>query len=384
LHVLVNASSARLGGGVTVLRNLLPALAREDAGAHRYLVLARPELRHALGVLPDRVALADAPLNGAARLAWEQLALPLRAFKARADVVLQPAGVAALAATVPQVLLVQNVAPFDDDVVARAPSRLRPRLVALRELGRASARAARRVVFLSEWARRHVGPQLCVSDERAAVIPLGRDEAFALEPRVQRGEFVRRAEGATSRGPLGGDDVLCVSQLYHYKNLPQLVLGFARAVDALPPSARLLIAGDETEPEVAQEILRVARASGIEERVELLGHVPYEELPALYARARVFAFPSSCENFPNILIEALASGVPVVCSRSGPMPEIAGDAAELFDPFDPDEIAACLVRVFHVEQRRAELAQRGPERAARYSWGETARQLLTVLREAAR
>jgi glycosyltransferase involved in cell wall biosynthesis len=96
----------------------------------------------------------------------------------------------------------------------------------------------------------------------------------------------------------------------------------------------------------------------------------------------MFLFPSTCENFPNILVEAMASGVPTLASRLGSMPEIAGDGADYFDPFNADEIAAQIGRYWADESARASLRERGIRYSQRYSWDETARNLLGILRGA--
>jgi glycosyltransferase involved in cell wall biosynthesis len=377
VKVLVNASSARLGGGITVLKHLLPALAAEDAGGNEYVVVARAEVRAQLDPGHPRVRFVAAALGeGAVRRAlWEQLLLPALARRERAEVVLAPGGVATLAGAPPQILLIQNVAPFDADVCARAPAGQRLRFEALRALGRASARVASKVVLLSRWSLEHVAPQLGLRDGQAACVPLGRDEAFSPSQRD-------RAEPLLARLGIAARYVLCVSDLYHYKNLPELVIGFARA--GLPGEVQLVLAGAEHEPAVACAVRAAARRERIEDRVKLLGAIPYRDLPALYAAAALFAFPSSCENFPNILVEALASGAPTLSSRLGPMPEIAGDAAVYFDPFDPDQIAANLMGLYRNDMLRHRLARLGPARAARYSWPQTARELLPLLQACAR
>jgi glycosyltransferase involved in cell wall biosynthesis len=116
--------------------------------------------------------------------------------------------------------------------------------------------------------------------------------------------------------------------------------------------------------------------------VQLVGAVPHEDLPGLYARAQAFVFPSSVENFPNILVEGLSSGVPTFASRLGPMPEIAGDAASYFDPYDPDDIARALVRAVLDDELRRTLRSRALARVGRFAWPSTARELLGVFEEA--
>ena len=377
MHILVNATSARLGGGITVLRNLLPALCAEDGGRNRYTVVARADVRPSLDPGDPRVRFATPPLGGLlGRAAFEQLVLPVQAATGRADLLFSPAGLATFAATVPQVLMVQNLYPFDADAARRSTPRTRARLAVLRELGVLSARAVRKVVFISDYARDLLSPLFGIPQERAARVHLGRDPSFSPEA-------ARLAPELRARHALPGPYLLSVGDFYPYKNLVELVVGFSRARAALPPDLPLVLAGAEHDPEVAAAVRAAIAREGLEGRVRLLGKVPYQDLPPLYAAASLFVFPSSCENFPNILVEGLACGAPTLCSRLGPMPEVAGDGAAYFDPFDPDDLAAALLRLFRDPEAQARLREKGLAQAARYSWSQTARGLLAVFDEAA-
>lgn len=353
MKVLINATSARLGGGITVLRNLLPALLARSP--HEFAVVARPEVAGVIDPRDPRMRFET--VSPRARPLWEQLSLPFR----RCDVLLSPANVAIFGAAVPQVLMFQNAAPFDREVLRRAGAGRRVRLEALRALGIASAHRVRRIVFLSEQARALTLPHLHVPAGRTSVVHLGRDTAF--EP----GEPGARA--------------LCVSQLYFYKNIVELIAAFGLA--DLPAGAGLDIAGAMPEPAYAREVRAEIARRGLDGRVRLLGEVPHAQLAALYARARLFLFPSTCESFPNILLEALSCGAPSIVSRLGPMREIAGDAAEYVDPFDRAEMAARISALWQDGPRRAELRRLAIVRSARFSWSDTADGILRALEEAA-
>jgi alpha-1,3-rhamnosyl/mannosyltransferase len=110
----------------------------------------------------------------------------------------------------------------------------------------------------------------------------------------------------------------------------------------------------------------------------MLGFVEEGELPALYRHAAIFAFPSLYEGFGLPVLEAMACGVPVVCSNASSLPEVAGDAAWLVDPLDTEGLAEALSRVLEDADLRQEMAIKGCAQATRFTWGRAARQLLAT------
>ncbi len=310
------------------------------------------------------------------RLFWEQVALPVQALIGNADVIFSPANVAVLGAPVPQVLMFQNLVPFAPEVIRRRRESAKFRFFVLRAFGILSSRLARRVVFIANAQREAILPWLGVAASKTATVYLGHDPAFS--PRA-----IAAAPGLLRRLGLTQPYLLSVSQVYHYKNLVELVRAFARATTRLPSDVKLALAGAEHERRYAALVRRTIRDAGLGDRVKVLGHVPYHDLPPLYAAASQFVFPSTCESFPNILIEALASGVPVLSSRCCSMPELAGDAAVYFDPFDPEEMGRQIVTVWEDAALARSLSEKGIARAERYSWDRTAVKILELLETAA-
>jgi glycosyltransferase involved in cell wall biosynthesis len=100
----------------------------------------------------------------------------------------------------------------------------------------------------------------------------------------------------------------------------------------------------------------------------MTGYVPNQELPAIISQCKVFLYPSLRESFGIPILEGMACGVPVITSSTSSMPEIAGDAAAIVDPLNPEEIAAAIELILKDEQYRNTLCEKGIKRAARFSW----------------
>jgi glycosyltransferase involved in cell wall biosynthesis len=113
--------------------------------------------------------------------------------------------------------------------------------------------------------------------------------------------------------------------------------------------------------------------------IQYRGPVCSAELPGYYHQSSAFVFASSCENMPNILLEAMAAGLPIACSKRGPMPEVLGEAGVYFDPDQPREIAAALSRLFSDPSLRERCAGAAYERSLCYSWERCARETLAFL-----
>ena len=116
-------------------------------------------------------------------------------------------------------------------------------------------------------------------------------------------------------------------------------------------------------------------------RIVLTGYVVNTDLPAIYRLSEIFLYPSLRESFGIPMLEAMACGVPVITSNTSSMPEIAGDAALIIDPFKPEEITAAMIRLINDKDLRTHLILRGYEQAARFSWRSMAQNVLEIYRE---
>jgi glycosyltransferase involved in cell wall biosynthesis len=228
-------------------------------------------------------------------------------------------------------------------------------------LTRISARTAHRVITISGSARDDLVESFGLRNDKIDVTPLG----------------VRLPDTTPSRKSDGPPVVLCVAQKRPYKNLGSLI----RAVAELDAEAPVLVLpGARTEHE--QELRVLADSLGVADRVRFPAWVPAEELEALYAEATCFVLPSLIEGFGLPVLEAMARGVPVACSDRPALPEVAGDAALLFDPTDQSAVTDAVRRLIRDARLRADLSARGLERARQFSWRRTAELTLASYRRA--
>ena len=175
--------------------------------------------------------------------------------------------------------------------------------------------------------------------------------------------------------------ILSVGTVQPRKNYARLM----EALAALGPDAaqvHLVIAGGRGW--LDSPIYGAVKSLGLEGRVHFTGFVADADLPALYSDALCLAYPSLYEGFGFPVLEAFACKTPVITSKLSSMPEVAGDAALLVDPYDVAALSAALKRVLSEPALRTELVARGVRQAAHFTWERTARHLLAVYRELAR
>lgn len=235
---------------------------------------------------------------------------------------------------------------------------------------RTAARRARRVIAVSESTRRDVERVWGIPPERITVIPEGVEKRF--RPPADR-EATR-----TSLARLGIDRpyFLYVGGFDPRKNLHNLLLGFKRALRGGAQDLQLVLAGDTSgfHDYLQDEILEL----GLEGRAILPGYVAAEDLPLLYGGALAFTFLSLYEGFGLPLLEAMACGTPVLAAGNSSIPEVVGKAALLTDPLDPAAIAGCLLRLAADTALNRDLAERGIDQAARFTWEGTAQRVLDL------
>jgi glycosyltransferase involved in cell wall biosynthesis len=245
----------------------------------------------------------------------------------------------------------------------------------LRLTVRRTARTAAHIITPSEFSRRDLIETYNVAPERVSVTLAAAAPHF----RPAAPEAVAEAQ---RRYGIDRDYVLAVGSIQPRKNLVRLVRAYSdlrrrRSHDKLP---QLVLVGKRAW--LYGETLRAVEQSGVAPDVIFTGYVPERDLPALYSGALCFVYPSYFEGFGLPALEAMQCGAAVVAGDRTSLPEVVGDAGLLVDPFDEDAIGAAVSSLIDDGELRARLGARGRERAALFSWTETARQTLRVYEQA--
>ena len=232
---------------------------------------------------------------------------------------------------------------------------------------------AARVITVSEYSAKDIQELYGLPKERIVVIPNGVSSEF--RPDRGESEFSEvRSRYGIGRGPY----VLFVGGADPRKNHVTLFQAYA-GKQALRRSHSLVIVGDPSHR--LGSVRETARTLEISDRVVCTGAVPTDDLRLLYSHTDLFVFPSWYEGFGFPVLEAMACGAAVITSNSTALPEVAGDAAILVNPKDPEELAEAMVRVLEDASLRTSLKTRGIERARQFTWARSARQTLAVYRE---
>jgi glycosyltransferase involved in cell wall biosynthesis len=385
---LVIDATAGMSGGKVYLDSLLREFARQPAG-NEYVVFHtgdfdEPDLQEATDKFHFHRVKLPAPKSGAwivsslLKMLWRLFVLPVHLARIKPDILFLNGGFGPVwgDGAIKSVIALHNSMPLRDELIAEESSILRRlRLLMLRRFFRRAFRRCSGSIVFSEDTRQRVLE--CIDDLRRepTVIHHGVDWGYSEREAPADSENLSRL-GITK------PYLLFVSQFHRYKNLPRLLEGFAAAA-AKHPDLSLVLAGDIADQRYWREVENKIERSGIRNRVKHIRACPREQLIGIYHGALAFVHPSLAETCSFPLLEALALGLPIAAARSSALPEIAGEAAIYFDPYNPREIADALDLLIWDESLRDDLSRKAIQRAEKFSWPDAAQQTLKVFEEIA-
>ena len=380
IHVFLNGLGASAGAGLTYLFNVLPQLAANPA-VHTTLAV-QSQLREQFERITNvRLLRADTPQSTAARFWFEQNSLPEYIRASGADILISAGNFALRKSPVPQILLSGNSlytsADFDRDLWQR------------REFGmlldnRIKSVFARKSVH---WADRTVAPTQAFADElrrwtgkQVRAIHHGFDHELFFGDHSPLADDVQRQF-------LDAEDslkLLFVSHYNYYRNFETLFRALPLITENLKPRKVRLFLTCKLQDGTNPGAYRVQKASaliqrlGIRDQVVELGAIPYRSLHHLYRACDIYVTPAYTETFAHPLVEAMASGLPIVASDLPVHREVAAEAACYFPRFSPDALADNVVRLATNMQLKTALAAAGRQRSAHFSWKMHVEQLIDL------
>lgn len=347
-----------VGGSEIYARELIPALADELSNDTLVVYCAR-EATESLGAenWPANVELKELPLNARnkiARVGFEVFRLPGVARGDKIDLL------HSLGQTTPLWGCGKRVVSVLDLIYHHYPETFpraaRQGLELMVPLG---ARRADRVTTISRATKDDLTSTYGIDPGKVDPVLLG--SGFK-----QPDNFVPRAELDTKFDIGSPEFALCVASGHAHKNVPLLLDVFAELEDR-----HLVLVGHAGLDQ--DKLIARAEQLGISSRVRFTGWIATEELEGLYRAATMFVYPTLLEGFGLPVLEAMQRGVPVACSNTSSLPEVAGDAAQTFDPHDKTAIADTITQIFERPELRDDLIARGKERVKMFTWAACAR-----------
>jgi glycosyltransferase involved in cell wall biosynthesis len=356
MRIAIDARKLHDFGIGTYIRNVLMGLSRLDQESE-FVVLCLPrdaETVHDLGANFRAVVETARPYSLA-----EQVWIPLTLARERAHLLHEPHYV------LPPATRCHSVVTIHDCIHLMFPQYLPGRLahVYARSSMWSAVHRSDRILTVSEASKRDILRFFDIPADKVTVIYNAIDERFLAPPDEERMDQIRQ------RYQLDHPFLLYVGNIKPHKNLERVIEAFARVRGGGLDELRLVIIGDEISkyPALRQAVHR----NRVDKYVRFLGFQPYDTLAAFFRLARAFVFPSLYEGFGLPPLEAMACGTPVVTSNVSSLPEIAGGAAILVDPYDPGSIADGITRAVSDDTLRAQLIARGLGRARDFSWGQS-------------
>jgi glycosyltransferase involved in cell wall biosynthesis len=369
MHLAIDASNIRQGGGVTHLSQLLGVAKPDEAGFHQVTVWACRETVAQLPNKPWLTKLSPAWTNaGSIRRIWgQQFQLGQEMSHHRCDALFSPGGTVPFITPLPVVTMSQNMLPFEPEEAIRFGrlSWMHLKMWILRQSLRRSFKKAEGLIFLTQYAQKRINAILKNIKGMQAKISHGIEPRFAAHPKHQK-----PIHDYSLKQPFA---LLYVSILMPYKHQIKV----AEAVSILRAAGspvKIKFVGSAWG-NYGQEFRKTLRQlDPLEEFLIWSGEMPFSDLHNEYKKADAFVFASSCENLPNILIEAMTAGLPIACSKRGPMPEVLGSAGIYFDPLQPQDIANAMRTLIQDEDLRTDLAAKAKLLSQEYSWQQCAKE----------
>jgi glycosyltransferase involved in cell wall biosynthesis len=369
----IDGSNLRVGGGLRHLVEFLSHANPTEFGFYKVILWTGVDAANAVTVKADWLEVIvvkafDSSLL--ARALWRYRYMRPR-VEQECNVLFSPGGIA-LFTKVPEVTMCRNMQPFDKKEKAKTGlfTKERLRLELLKRLQTKSFKQAQKVIFLNQFAKDILSPLLNIVD--GSIIPHGCNNIFQQLPKEQK---IFNHETPIK--------LLYVSAFNSYKHQLEVISAFQQLVKDYP-LVELTLAGGGDDGYYSNTLTKIKHAQQSGFKIIYPGKVSMNELVGFYHEADLFIFASSCENLPNILLEAMSSGLPIACSNVEPMPSVLKDGGIYFDPFSSTSIYQTIKKLISAPLLREKFSNTAFKESKKYNWQHCSNETLRVLSDAAK
>lgn len=381
MRIGINAlgSISKDTGGKNYLINFIKNIKKIDNKNEFFLFLSHP--RENIFGLSEKNGFKVVYIKGSsaspyAKVIFEQFILPLYLIKYKIDVAYFPGNYISVFTNKPTLLFIQSVLDFYVSKDISIIKRLYRQLLLM-----ISIRKAKKIITPSIYAKDLIMQNFKVDDLKIEVVYHGIDREL-FNNKISREEFINGSELLKKYG-INKKYILYVAALWDYKNHEKLIIAFEKLVNQKEKDLTLVLIGSGlgTNKDYLDYIYNLPGKLGIKDKVIFIDNIELYELSLFYKMAQVFVFPSLCESFGFPVIEALACGIPVICSNSFALPEITGNAGILVNAEDENELLNAMNMVLRDKELMKELSEKSLKRAEVFSWENSIKKTLRILND---
>jgi len=359
----------RVGIGAYV-RGLLNGLAKIDKINNYYIIINKNKKENFVPVQDNfhKIYTGVTYSDYLRRDFWEQLYLPLILHRYKIDIYHGPNFVLPILANVKMIVTVYDLTLFTIPKIYTLLPRFR-----IKKLIKMSTRRSNIIIAGSNNSKKDIVSILKLPEDKVKVIYISVDKEYKPINDRNKMNLVKK------KYKINGKFIIHVGSLKATKNIPRLIEAYSGLPVVILKKYLLVITGKKGWK--YEEIHTAIKRLRLENNIIFTGFVDDNDLPLLINAASLLAFPSLYEGFGIPPLEAMACGTPVIASNASSIPEVVGDAALLFDPYNVEEITEAMYRALTDEQLRNKLRKRGFERVKQFSWEKAARETLKLYEE---
>ena len=360
MNIFIDALSARNGGGITYIQNLLDHIPK-DKRLKIYISFQGELISYAKDSRVKRYVPYWPIFNPFLRGIWQFIILPFILKKLKIDTLFVPGGV--VFTNPPKncklITMFRNMLPFDQEQISKYPNDIfKIKIYLLKYFIMKSLKMSDKIIFISKFTRNFLIKKNNNFKNKSTVIYHGINEKFFKKKKATN-SFLKKYKF-----------ILYVSRLEYYKNQLSLICAFNKLID-YHPNFKLFLIGPANKSYL-KKIKSTLKIKKLENKVFLLGEIDHNKLPDYYQSAITNIFCSETENCPNILLEAFASGKPVICSNINPMPEFGGNAPLYINPKNSNEIFKKIKNVLNDKNLMKKMAKKSLKQAYKFSVSKSA------------